>query len=339
VQDVVDVSPDPRAEGVASIDAVLSEPVILASFTHADLTLTRNGIPVALDGSVTVALLSGSTYRISGLGSFTAAPGDYTLTVRGDGLVDMAGNPGTGSASDSWAVTAAAPMTLRFDFGKTTSPVAPGYTQVTEKTRYDPTLGYGFTTLSIQTRDRGVGTDLTRDFAMVEVGRPMQFEADVPEGSYDVALTIGDATNPKPPMRIWIEGVAVDTVATAEGEFITRTYRVAVSDGRVTVLMQSTLSNGPVVLNVLEITAVSSSSTGAFRVSTDSLAPSLTDESSADVPVTLAAAGSANHRVTWWSPAGSAVRIAKSDKPDPHRLRGRWRRSAGEPNSVARFST
>jgi len=102
VLDLVDVSPDPRTIPVDTVDVIFSEPVF--DFAFDDLSLTRNGMAVPLSNSVTIAFVSGSTFRISGLASSTVAAGNYVLTVNAGTVFDHAGNGGSGSASDSWAM-------------------------------------------------------------------------------------------------------------------------------------------------------------------------------------------------------------------------------------------
>ena len=111
VTDVVDVSPDPRNTPVGSVDVTFSEPVDLNTFTAADLTLTRDGNSVSLSG-LTFDSLGGSTYRISGLSTATGTEGGYVLTVNGSGINDLAGNAGTGSASDEWVTDLTAPVVV-----------------------------------------------------------------------------------------------------------------------------------------------------------------------------------------------------------------------------------
>src|SRR5262249_16237457 len=96
------VTPSPRGTPVSTLDVVLSEPIDLGTFDYHDLTLTRNGAANLVTSAVTVALVSGNTYRLSGLDSLTASDGTYLLTVSGSGLQDLAGNPGVGSSSAGW---------------------------------------------------------------------------------------------------------------------------------------------------------------------------------------------------------------------------------------------
>jgi len=110
VQQVGQPIPAQRTTPVDSIDVVFSRAIDLYSFDAADLTLSRDGDVVAINGVLTVTPLGGSTYRISGLASTTTAVGEYTLTVASDGLLDTAGTPGaSGSASTSWSMGEKAP--------------------------------------------------------------------------------------------------------------------------------------------------------------------------------------------------------------------------------------
>jgi hypothetical protein len=107
------VSPDPRSAPVPSIDVTLSEQVDLATFTTADISLTRNGVLVELPEGVTVTHVSGTTYRIGGLGPVTSLAGSYVLTVTGAGISDRAGNSGSGSLSEGWTRVESVPAGIR----------------------------------------------------------------------------------------------------------------------------------------------------------------------------------------------------------------------------------
>lgn len=109
IVDVVDVSPDPRAAVVSSIDVLLSEAVDLATFDYHDVSLVRDGGANLLTSGVTISHVSGTRYRISGLSGITAASGTYQLTVNLAGVQDAAGNAGTGAASDTWVVDTTPP--------------------------------------------------------------------------------------------------------------------------------------------------------------------------------------------------------------------------------------
>ena len=112
VLDVLDVTPDPRNQSVSQVSVVLSKAIDPLTFTYQDLSLTRGGTPVPLSSAVTVSYVSGNTYAIKGLEGFTVAAGTYVLTVNAAGLKDLAGNNGTGSASDTWVMDTTPPTFL-----------------------------------------------------------------------------------------------------------------------------------------------------------------------------------------------------------------------------------
>ncbi|MGE0377399.1 MAG: SdrD B-like domain-containing protein, partial [Planctomycetaceae bacterium] len=110
LEDVVDVTPDPHVGPVSSVDVVFSEPIDLATFDDQDVTLTRNGGPNLITSAVTIAHVEGSTYRINGLETLTAADGVYELTVIGAGIRDYGENAASVVVSDRWGQGAAGPF-------------------------------------------------------------------------------------------------------------------------------------------------------------------------------------------------------------------------------------
>jgi len=99
------VRPDPRTDAVGSIDVRFSEPIDAATFTTADITLTRDGSPIDLSGAQ-ITRLGEAHYRIARLAQFTGEHGRYTLTVNPDEIADLLGNTGDAAfaRSDSWAL-------------------------------------------------------------------------------------------------------------------------------------------------------------------------------------------------------------------------------------------
>ncbi len=85
----------PRNTPVSAFSVELSETV--SSFPVSALNLKRNGIDVSLSG-VSISLINGTTYQITGLTSLTASEGAYAFSVNPVALLDSAGNSGTGSA-------------------------------------------------------------------------------------------------------------------------------------------------------------------------------------------------------------------------------------------------
>ena len=64
---IAPVSPNPRNAPVSTIDVTLSLPAAAGAFTSTALTLTDDGGPNLITGSVSISLVSGSTYQIGGL--------------------------------------------------------------------------------------------------------------------------------------------------------------------------------------------------------------------------------------------------------------------------------
>ena len=148
--------------------------------------------------------------------ALTAAPAAATLAPAQDG---------------SW----------RFDFGTASSPVADGYQQVLTSSLYTADAGWGVTTadgVSLFDRDRtGNRTPadpVAEDFV---AGTDWGFLLDgVPNGEYDVTVSIGDAlagtsgTN----ATVSLEGVAQTRMTTDKAATTTQTFRTAVEDGQLT---------------------------------------------------------------------------------------------------------
>jgi len=106
--DIVDVSPDPRQEAVATIQIVFTEPV--ANLDLSDLMLTRDGGANLLTQAQTLISDDNLTWTLGNLLGLTAADGTYTLTVMpGPGLTDAVGNTLIAAVEDSFVVDARVP--------------------------------------------------------------------------------------------------------------------------------------------------------------------------------------------------------------------------------------
>ena len=124
----------------------------------------------------------------------------------------------------------------RIDFGTASSPVAAGYTRATEADRLQWYTGWGWASGTEASRSRGAGTALTRDFNLTRSG---VFSLALPPGVYDVTATFGDASYAHDQMQVSLEGVVVDTISTATGEFVTRTWRTTLdANGSLDVLLK-----------------------------------------------------------------------------------------------------
>ncbi|MGA2501180.1 MAG: Ig-like domain-containing protein, partial [Tepidisphaeraceae bacterium] len=113
---ITPVSPTLRNSPVSSMNIVFSEAV--AGFNLADLSLTRNGVPVSL---ASLSTADNQTYTLTGLAAITNVTGTYVLTlqVAGSGITDLAGNALTGNTLTSSFTVDVTPPTV------TIAPVTP----------------------------------------------------------------------------------------------------------------------------------------------------------------------------------------------------------------------
>ncbi len=119
-----------------------------------------------------------------------------------------------------------------FDFGTPSSPVASGYTRVTEASAYT-SGGFGWTdTSTLESRDRGgISDPLRRDFVM-DSSAARTFKVDLPNGTYSVVVTQGDQAYAHDNMVVKANGVTkLADVDTALGSFVTNTFSVSVTGG------------------------------------------------------------------------------------------------------------
>jgi hypothetical protein len=123
---------------------------------------------------------------------------------------------------------------LLFDFGTPTSPVAPGYKPVTAATTYTAARGFGWTSGQISDIDHGTSDPLTRDQNYTSDGT---FAVDLPPGTYNVTLTLGDDTNyVHDDVGVFLQGAQVDDVTTAGGQLVNKVYtNIVVANGQLTV--------------------------------------------------------------------------------------------------------
>jgi hypothetical protein len=96
------VTPDPRTSAVSQIAITFSEPV--GGFGLSDLELTRSGGGDLLTASQTLDTSDNVTWLLGGLSDVTGTPGLYVLSLAAgvSGIVDDAGNPLAGDASQEW---------------------------------------------------------------------------------------------------------------------------------------------------------------------------------------------------------------------------------------------
>jgi hypothetical protein len=116
------VTPFDQTGAVSSVEVIFSEPIDMATFGYGALALTLNGGAnlITSASGISLTLLTNATYSINGLQTFTAAAGNYQLTVNGSNIYDLWDNSaGNVSVSTSWAEGNAAPVV------QSISPISP----------------------------------------------------------------------------------------------------------------------------------------------------------------------------------------------------------------------
>lgn len=144
-----------------------------------------------------------------------------------------------------------------FDMGTDDSPVDPDGVRVTSDTSFTESRGYGWEAAP-QAKDQGRANDVERDFAYAS---ELDFLVDLPDGSYDVTVTVGDRGDLHQNMRISLNGYAQETLTTAPGQVLSRTYRVNLLDTRLRVTLSDVGGENPhALLNGIEIREVEAGS-------------------------------------------------------------------------------
>ena len=143
---------------------------------------------------------------------------------------------GIGSAgTQSWWVdvrVSGTPAGRSYDFGTAASPLASGYTRVTESTVFT-SGGFGWTdTSGLESRDRAAVSDaLKRDFVM-HASAARTFKVDLPNGAYVVTVSMGDNDFAHDNMVVKANGTTVlGDVDTEAAAYSVRTFNLTISAG------------------------------------------------------------------------------------------------------------
>jgi fibronectin type 3 domain-containing protein len=123
---------------------------------------------------------------------------------------------------------------------------------------YSAARGYGLTR-AVASRDRvttGAADALNRDFVMTQSSLPLGFRLDLPDGIYAVTVTAADFAYDLGAETVSLEGAVVGTIAAPAGRPVRRTYRVAVADGHLDLLLRGTNGNTVARISGLEVTRV-----------------------------------------------------------------------------------
>ncbi|MEY4764149.1 MAG: hypothetical protein RI907_822, partial [Pseudomonadota bacterium] len=216
------------------------------------------------DMGYTVNPANADSYSLPGAG-FVFHPNATAAANAGAGeLLDATG----GGFSVSQVKAAAAPtaadhLFFAFDFGSSNQAVAPGYAGVSASTTYSAARGWGWAGGSVtdQTTGNTALAPQTADQALVTQGT---FKVDLPNGTYDVIVVLGDDQASHEGMEYTIQGDRRGSVSLRKGEHTALTHRVEVVNGQ----MQFTFgSNGvPLTLDALEIHQVSTYTTPANNI-------------------------------------------------------------------------
>jgi streptogramin lyase len=146
----------PVGSAASPVTVVFDAPITPDSFTASALTLSRNGTAVPI--TTTISVQQGgnaNTYLVSGLASYTAVDGSYTLSVDASQLVDDNDHPGAGAASASWLMDATAPTSAVSRLTTT----QPGLSFAVSVAGSDPTPANGSTPSGIASYDLYVSSD------------------------------------------------------------------------------------------------------------------------------------------------------------------------------------
>src|SRR5262249_18887320 len=130
---------------------------------------------------------------------------------------------------------AALTVPVSFDFGTATSPVGTGYTPIVLSS-YSPAAGFGWAnTAGLTAGDSGLTDPVSRDF---NAGHDATFLVDLPNGAYQVALTIGNPSLTAPRqdnVEVWVQGELRDTLSMSGGSQSSLTYVTGVDNGQLAV--------------------------------------------------------------------------------------------------------
>jgi fibronectin type 3 domain-containing protein len=208
----------------------------------------RAAIPDAPDGNPFYADVQVQADAVTGEFElmFASPPGGGTLHFTSEEVTGQ----GRGVASQTFAVTG-----WRFDFNNATSPPADGFIGLGTSNAYNAVSGFGWQS-NASAFDRGIAHDLLRDGHW---GTNNTFNVNVPDGTYLVTVTLGDASFARNNISVWAEESLLDPnpklsgLATAAGQFLHRSFPVTVTDNQLNVRIASTGGDPYFTINALEV--------------------------------------------------------------------------------------
>ena len=188
------IDQSPRNVVVPSLDVTFSEPIDPSTFTYQNITYSKEGGANLITPNITITQLSPTEFEISNFNNLVApVDGTYTFTVSAAGVEDLAGNVGSGTASDTWVLL-------------TTPPAAPTDLAISPNTGVSAGLtDTGAVTLTgtlsepdltVDVFDAATNTDL--GFATV-TGTSFSIALNLPAGSNPLQVTAVDAAGNSSP--------------------------------------------------------------------------------------------------------------------------------------------
>ena len=105
IQSVQQVGSTPRNNSVRSLTVTFTRPIDQSTFNYRNLVLSRNGGPNLLDANVVITPLSATTFQIANLSAAQSQSGTYSLVAQATNVVDLVGNPGSGSTNVTWQIS------------------------------------------------------------------------------------------------------------------------------------------------------------------------------------------------------------------------------------------
>jgi lysophospholipase L1-like esterase len=139
-----------------------------------------------------------------------------------------------GILTTSLPLQASGPQTAKTSFKFQFAPgnAAPGYIQVTPTTAYTTERGFGFDFDSkVAATQRGGDYPLESGFCTSD--KPFYFSINLPEGNYDVTVTLGDLKDEtQTTVRAESRRLMLENIKTAPGKFETRTFTTNIRNSK-----------------------------------------------------------------------------------------------------------
>ncbi|MFQ5767235.1 MAG: hypothetical protein ACE5ID_04550 [Acidobacteriota bacterium] len=195
---------------------------------------------------------------VSAINESTAAGQFVQATVRvpvRNGILELRVGGSAGftliNSLDAVQVAGAPKPLISMNFQPASSLVPEGYKQ-DSGALFDPIRGFGWTS-SVPAVERGRQVPQARDTFVYSA--PLRtWNMDLPNGAYQVWVTVGDAAFTQGPQRVLVEGISlVNGETTAAGVFLEKTAMVQVMDGNLTMEMGG--AGGITILDQLVVAA------------------------------------------------------------------------------------